>query len=61
MPHTILLVDDDAGLLAMSAMMLEDCGCEVLTAKSVSVRCRYASSRVAVAFTASCSHPDDTP
>jgi two-component system cell cycle response regulator CpdR len=34
MPHTILLVDDDTVLLATSAMMLEDCGCEVMTAQS---------------------------
>jgi two-component system cell cycle response regulator CpdR len=34
MPKTILLVDDDAVLLATSAMMLEDCGCEVMTAQS---------------------------
>jgi two-component system, cell cycle response regulator CpdR len=34
MPHTILLVDDDAGVLGVSAMMLEDCGCAVLTAES---------------------------
>jgi two-component system cell cycle response regulator CpdR len=34
MPKTIFLVDDDTVLLATSAMMLEDCGCEVTTAQS---------------------------
>jgi two-component system, cell cycle response regulator CpdR len=34
MPPTILLVDDDPGILGVGAMMLEDCGCVVLTAAS---------------------------
>jgi two-component system cell cycle response regulator CpdR len=34
MPHTILLVDDDPGILGIGALMLEDCGCVVLTAAS---------------------------
>jgi two-component system cell cycle response regulator CpdR len=34
MPHTILLVDDDPGILGTGALMLEDCGCVVLTAAS---------------------------
>ena len=34
MPHTILLVDDDPGILGIGAVMLEECGCVVLTAGS---------------------------
>jgi two-component system, cell cycle response regulator CpdR len=34
MPHTILLVNDDPGILGMGALMLEDYGCVVLTAGS---------------------------
>jgi CheY-like chemotaxis protein len=34
MPYTILLVDDDPGILGVGALMLEDCGCVVLTAGS---------------------------
>jgi CheY-like chemotaxis protein len=34
MPPTILLVDDDPGILGIGALMLEDCGCAVLTAAS---------------------------
>jgi two-component system, cell cycle response regulator CpdR len=34
MPRAVLVVDDDASVLAVIAAMLEDLGCEVISAQS---------------------------
>jgi two-component system cell cycle response regulator CpdR len=34
MPHTVLVVDDDASVLEVVATMLEDLGCDVISAAS---------------------------